>query len=94
MRSQYSYNELDEIIDDINNINNEINIVKLDLEEKNTILTNLIIQSIENQKLLRNNNNLTYILLGTIIILIIILIFVFVFFIRSNRSRNTIQQRY
>ena len=92
LRSQYSYNELDEIIDDINNINNEINIVKLDLEEKNTILTNLIIQSIENQKLLRNNNNLTYILLGTIIILIIILIFVFVFFIRSNRSRNTIQQ--
>ena len=92
LRSQYSYNELDKIIDDINNINNEINIVKLDLEEKNTILTNLIIQSIENQKLLRNNNNLTYILLGTIIILIIILIFVFVFFIRSNRSRNTIQQ--
>ena len=38
LRSQYSYNELDEIIDDINNINNEINIVKLDLEEKNTIL--------------------------------------------------------
>ena len=34
LRSQYSYNELDEIIDDINNINNEINIVKLDLEEK------------------------------------------------------------
>ena len=63
LRSQYSYNELDEIIDDINNINNEINIVKLDLEEKNIVLTNLIIQSIENQKLLRNNNNLTYILL-------------------------------
>ena len=53
LRSQYSYNELDEIIDDINNINNEINIVKLDLEEKNIVLTNLIIQSIENQKLLR-----------------------------------------
>ena len=92
LRSQYNYNELDEIIDDINNINDEISIVKLDLEEKNTILTNLIIQGIENQKLLRNNNNLTYILLGTIIILIIILILVFVFFIRSNRSRNTVQQ--
>ena len=92
LRSQYNYNELDPIIDDINNINNEISIIKLDLEEKNIVLTNLIIQSIENQKLLRNNNNLTYILLGTIIILIIILIFVFVFFIRSNRSRNTIQQ--